>query len=108
MPSVAIREGTIKNLEITAQHFRDLYNSIEFEHFVYDSKKASRLRQFASKNILQIMVINIDAFRKDFSDGEDNKKSNVIFKESDTLSGVSRLSLYKQLNLLSSLMSHKA
>ena len=87
VPSVAIREGTIKNLEITAQHFKDLYNYIEFEHFVYDSKKASRLRQFASKNILQIMVINIDAFRKDFSDGEDNKKSNIIFKESDTLSG---------------------
>ncbi len=87
VPSVAIREGTIKNLEITAQHFKDLYNYIEFEHFVYGSKKASRLRQFASKNILQIMVINIDAFRKDFSDGEDNKKSNVIFKESDTLSG---------------------
>jgi len=33
------------------------------------------------------MVINIDAFRKDFSDSEDDKKSNVIFKESDKLSG---------------------
>lgn len=87
VPSVAIREGTLKNLEMTAEHFKSLYNNIEFEHFVYDSKKASRLRQFASKNILQIMVINIDAFRKDFSDSEDTKKSNVIFKESDTLSG---------------------
>lgn len=87
VPSVAIREGTLKNLEITAEHFKSLYNNIEFEHFVYDSKKASRLRQFASKNILQVMVINIDAFRKDFSDSEDTKKSNVIFKENDTLSG---------------------
>jgi type III restriction enzyme len=33
------------------------------------------------------MVINIDAFRKDFSDSEEDKKSNVIFKESDKLSG---------------------
>lgn len=34
------------------------------------------------------MIINIDAFRKDFSDSEDaTKKSNVIFKESDKLSG---------------------
>lgn len=87
VPSVAIREGTLKNLEITAEHFRALYNNIEFEYFVYDSRKANRLRQFATSNQIQIMVINIDAFRKDFSDSEDDKKSNVIFKESDKLSG---------------------
>lgn len=87
VPSVAIREGTLKNIEITGDHFKALYNNIEFEHFVYDSKKANRLRQFATSNHVQIMVINIDAFRKDFSDSEDDKKSNVIFKESDKLSG---------------------
>jgi type III restriction enzyme len=87
VPSVAIREGTLKNIEITKDHFKALYNNIEFEHFVYDSKKANRLRQYATSNQLQIMVINIDAFRKDFSDSEDERKSNVIFKESDKLSG---------------------
>ncbi len=87
VPSVAIREGTLKNIEITKEHFKALYNNIEFEHFVYDSKKANRLRQFATSNQVQVMVINIDAFRKDFSDSEDDKKSNVIFKESDKLSG---------------------
>jgi type III restriction enzyme len=87
VPSVAIREGALKNIEITSEHFRALYNNIEFEYFVYDSKKANRLRQYATSNQVQIMVINIDAFRKDFSDSEDEKKSNVIFKESDKLSG---------------------
>ncbi|MBU0765968.1 MAG: DEAD/DEAH box helicase family protein [Bacteroidetes bacterium] len=87
VPSVAIREGTLKNIEITADHFKALYNNIEFEYFVYDSRKANRLRQFATSNQIQVMVINIDAFRKDFSDSEDEKKSNVIFKESDKLSG---------------------
>lgn len=87
VPSVAIREGTLKNLDITKEHFRALYNNVEFEYFVYDSKKANRLRQFATSNQLQIMVINIDAFRKDFSDSEEDKKSNIIFKESDKLSG---------------------
>jgi type III restriction enzyme len=87
VPSVAIREGTLKNIDITKDHFRALYNNIEFESFVYDSRKANRLRQFATSNQLQVMVINIDAFRKDFSDNEDDKKSNVIFKESDKLSG---------------------
>lgn len=87
VPSVAIREGTNKNIEITEEHFKALFNNIEFEYFLYDSKKANRLRQFATSNQIQIMIINIDAFRKDFSDSEDDKKSNVIFKESDKLSG---------------------
>jgi type III restriction enzyme len=87
VPSVAIREGTKKNIEITEEHFRALFNNIEFEYFLYDSKKANRLRQFATSNQIQIMIINIDAFRKDFSDSEDDKKSNVIYKESDKLSG---------------------
>ncbi|MDQ1353356.1 MAG: type restriction enzyme [Acidobacteriota bacterium] len=87
VPSVAIREGANKNIEITKDHFKALYNNIEFEHFVYDSKKANRLRQFAASNHIQIMIINIDAFRKDFSESQGDKKSNVIFKENDRLSG---------------------
>lgn len=87
VPSVAIREGTLKSIEMTRDHFKALYNNIEFEHFVYDSRKANRLRHFATSNQIQIMIINIDAFRKDFSDSEDEKKSNVIFKDSDKLSG---------------------
>ncbi len=87
VPSVAIREGVLKNIEITADHFRALYNNLSFEHFVYDAKKVNRLRQFAVSNMLQILVINIDAFRKNFTGTEAEQKSNVIYKESDKLSG---------------------
>lgn len=87
VPSVAIREGVLKNIEITAEHFRALYNNMPFEHFVYDAKKVNRLRQFAISNTLQILVINIDAFRKNFTGTEAEQKSNVIYKESDRLSG---------------------
>ncbi len=87
VPSVAIREGVLKNIEITADHFRALYNNLPFEHFVYDAKKVNRLRQFAVSNTLQILVINIDAFRKNFTGTEEEQKSNVIYKESDKLSG---------------------
>jgi len=87
VPSVAIREGVLKNIDITAEHFRALYNNLPFEHFVYDAKKVSRLRQFATSNTLQILVINIDAFRKNFTGTEEERKSNVIYKESDKLSG---------------------
>ncbi len=86
VPSVAIREGVLKNIEITAEHFRILYN-LPFEHFVYDGKKVNRLRQFATSNTLQILIINIDAFRKNFTGTEEEQKSNVIYKESDKLSG---------------------
>jgi type III restriction enzyme len=87
VPSVAIREGVLKNIEITREHFRALYNNLLFEPDVYDAKKVNRLRQFATSNTLQILVINIDAFRKNFTGTEEERKSNVIYKESDKLSG---------------------
>jgi type III restriction enzyme len=87
VPSVAIREGVLKNIEITGEHFRALYNNLPFEHFVYDAKKVNRLRQFAVSNTLQILIINIDAFRKNFAGTQEEQKSNVIYKESDKLSG---------------------
>ncbi|MHB8834938.1 MAG: restriction endonuclease [Candidatus Methylomirabilia bacterium] len=87
VPSVAIREGVLKNFEITAEHFRALYNNPSYEHFVYDAKKVNRLRQFATGTMLQVLVINIDAFRKNFTGTEEERKSNVIYKESDRLSG---------------------
>jgi type III restriction enzyme len=80
VPSVAIREGALKNIEITAEHFKALYNNIEFEHFVYDSKKPNRLRRFATSNQLQIMIINIDAFNKD---------TNIFNQERNQLNGFS-------------------
>jgi len=86
VPSVAIREGVLKNIEITAEHFKAIYN-ITPEYFVYDARKINRLHQFAVSNTLQIMIINIDAFRKNFSGTEEERKSNVIYKESDRLSG---------------------
>ena len=86
VPSVAIREGVLKNIEITAEHFRALYN-LEPQSFVYDAKKVNRLRQFATSNNVQILIINIDAFRKNFTGTEDEQKSNVIYKESDKLTG---------------------
>ncbi len=85
VPSVAIREGVLKNLQITAEHFRVMYGE-EPRSFVYDSKQLSRLREFATSNALQIQIINIQAFAKNFA-GPDTGKSNVIYKDSDKLSG---------------------
>jgi type III restriction enzyme len=87
VPSVAIREGVLKNIEITADHFRALYNNLPFEHFVYDAKRVNRLRQFAISTTLQILTINIDAFRKNFVGTDEEIKSNVIYKAKDSSLG---------------------
>ena len=87
VPSVAIREGVLKNLDITKEHFLHLYNNVSYDYFIYDSKKINQVRQFAASNNIQIMVINIDAFRKTLEDKDEEKKSNIIHRESDKLSG---------------------
>lgn len=87
VPSVAIREGVLKNIDITRSHFEALYDNLRFESYVYDAKRISQLRQFGTSTTIQILIINIDAFRKNFTGTEAELKSNVIYKESDKLSG---------------------
>lgn len=87
VPSVAIREGVLKSIEMMTSHFGTLYNGLPFEHSVYNAKKVNELRHFAASTTLQILVINIDAFRKNFIGTEAEQKSNVIYRESDKLAG---------------------
>jgi len=89
VPSVAVREGALKSIEQTKEHFLTLYNE-PVEYFVYDSKNVNRLRQFATSNSIEIMVINIQAFVKGYKENPDAKSEdagNVIYRESDKLSG---------------------
>lgn len=65
VPSVAIREGAVKNLEVTEEHFRGLYGNPPFNFLMYDSGKLNALRNFAISNAIQVLVINIDSFTKD-------------------------------------------
>ena len=64
VPSVAIKEGVLKNLEITKEHFTSLYDNQEMNYYVWDPKKRGQARQFATSDTLQIMVITIDSFAK--------------------------------------------
>jgi type III restriction enzyme len=79
VPSIAIREGVLKNLEITFDHFQNLYDKMPVNFDVYDSKRVSNLRSFAINNNIQILVINIDSFAKD---------ENIINKPNDRLTGL--------------------
>lgn len=86
VPNVAIREGVLKNIGITAEHLRRIYDVVP-ESFVYDPKRVERLRHFAAATMIQIVVINIDAFRTALRGNDGERKRNVIYKESDKLGG---------------------
>lgn len=96
VPSVAIREGIKKSLEITEEHFSELYPGVGFKAFMYDSSKMNQVREFATSNDIQVMIINIDAFRKDFD--EEDSKSNLIYRSSEDLSGKKPIELIRQTN----------
>lgn len=88
VPSIAIREGVLKNLEITHTHFQDLFHHEPCHYMIYDSKKASALRNFALSNAIEILVINIDAFAKDTeqeaTEVKPKKSSNKINQRNET------------------------
>jgi len=95
VPSVAIREGALSSINIMGEHFKGLFDNVPFDHFVYNSKDLSKVRQFAVSNEIQIMIINIQAFQKDAGDIDDyskltenqRKKLNIIHQEQDKMSG---------------------
>jgi type III restriction enzyme len=86
VPSVAIREGVYKSLQITEEHFREEYPGKAFHFFIYDSSKLNDVRTFATSESVEIMIINIDAFRKGFEEGKDTA-ATIIHKPQDKLEG---------------------
>jgi len=64
VPSVAIREGVLKTIEQTKEHFNGLYDA-RFNSFAYDSGKLSQVQEFAMGLDLQIMIMTIQSFNDD-------------------------------------------
>lgn len=89
VPSIAIKEGVYKTLEITKEHFKSLYDNVPYDYFIYDSKKMDMIRNFAVNDTIQIMVITIDAFNKD---------SNIINQERDQANGYRPIDYIRQCN----------
>ena len=87
VPSIAIKEGVNKALEMTEDHFKSIYDNEQFDYFVYNSQKLGQVRSFATNDYIQIMVINIDAFRKSFTDPEKEDKANIIHRPHDRMTG---------------------
>ena len=73
VPSIAIREGVYKSLEITADHFQESYQK-RAKFFIYNSKQLHNLESFSSDAGINIMVINVQAFN---ARGKDNRRIYV-------------------------------
>ena len=76
VPSIAIREGVAKSLEITAEHFLESYQK-KARFFIYNSKQLHHLESFSSDAGINVMVINVQAFN---ATGKDNRR---IYEELD-------------------------
>jgi type III restriction enzyme len=87
VPSVAIKEGVYKTLQITEDHFRGLYAGVPFDYFLYDSNKLGQVRNFATSSNIQIMVVTVGAINK--------KDVNNLYKESEKTGGEKPIDLIK-------------
>jgi type III restriction enzyme len=76
VPSIAIREGVYKSLNMMADHFQEQYGK-KARFFIYDSKALHHLESFSSNGGINVMVINVQAFN---ATGKDNRR---IYDELD-------------------------
>jgi type III restriction enzyme len=108
VPSVAIKEGVNKTLQITREHFEALYPGAKgYEFFQYDSAKLGQVRNFATSPNIQIMVITVGAINK-FGDEQEaaaeeadealrrEKSKNVMYRASEKTGGEKPIDLVRQ------------
>ena len=87
VPSVAIKEGVYKSLQMTNGHFRTLYSGTPFEYFLYNSAKLGQVRNFAASPHIQIMVVTVGAINK--------KDVNNLYKDSEDTGGEKPIGLIR-------------
>jgi type III restriction enzyme len=87
VPSIAIKEGVYKSLQITEDHFKSLYAGVPFDYFLYDSSKLGQVRNFATSAQIQIMVVTVGAINK--------KDVNNLYKDSEKTGGERPIDLIK-------------
>jgi type III restriction enzyme len=91
VPSVAIKEGTYKTLQITRDHFENLYPTAKgYEYFLYDSRKLGQVRNYATSPNIQIMVVTVGAINK--------KSVNNLYKDSEKTGGEKPIDLVRATN----------
>lgn len=81
VPSVAIREGVHKSLEITAEHFQEIYGK-KIRFSIYNTNKKSNLiniKSFADTSNIEVIIMNYQAF------ATTSQESRKIYQKLDEL-----------------------
>lgn len=78
VPSIAIYEGVVGAFHDTKSHFASLYNNEVAQLIEYDGSALGKIRDFATAQVLTIMVMTRDSF---------NKTSNNFYKATEKLQG---------------------
>ena len=87
VPSIAIKEGVYKTLQITEEHFRSLYSGTPFDYFLYESSKLGQVRNFATSPQIQIMGVTVGAINK--------QDVNNLYKDSEKTGGEKPIDLIR-------------
>lgn len=91
VPSVAIREGVHKSLEIMKEHFALDY-STPLSYFIYDSKQLGELNAFVTDSRIHVMIINSQKFNAT------NKDARRIYMKLDDFGGSCPIDVIAQMN----------
>lgn len=92
VPSVAIREGVHKSLEITTDHFQEIYGK-KIRFSIYNTKSKSNLiniKSFASTSNIEVIIMNYQAF------ATTSQESRKIYQKLDTLQSERPIDIIKR------------
>jgi len=92
VPSVAIREGVHKSLEITAEHFQEIYGK-KIRFSIYNTNNKSNLiniKSFADTSNIEVIIMNYQAF------ATTSKESRKIYQKLDSLQSERPIDIIKR------------
>jgi len=79
VPTVAVKEGVVKSIDIMTDHFKLKYDKVIFKSYEYKSKNLDILRDFATSDNIRIIVMTIQSFNKDTNViNNDHEKTNGL------------------------------
>ena len=93
VPSIAIKQGTIKNLDITKEYFQQKYNNKKLDVFAYSSAPSKKgkgvptipaIENFISNsnNNISVLIMTRQAFAS--KNNTDESKSNIIYRKRES------------------------
>lgn len=94
VPSIAIREGTLKSFQITEEHFKEQYGK-KIRYFVYNTGNSSNIaniKSFSEDRNINVIIMNYQAFNAK------SEESRKIYQELDELQSRKPIDIIKMTN----------